>query len=210
MEDQIEKLFKADDDVIAFQETREEIYGVKHLGFSYILTSKNDGLHNVYVYGTDSKGKAQAEFLNEHPEMLVKFLNTIGFNITRKQLRKSTGNMENQEDQVEASSEKNLNTNVLKQNIQLKEKYVKNMLVSKTLMIILTSIDVLLNLLTIVELFLCNSNLKWPVLLNTVSLAIVCFYFGFTISFYRQAKNIKKEIKYEKNILSEQEAQKKQ
>lgn len=77
------------DHLIAYQTTKAEFAFVDHLGISYTETSDDDGLHNVYVYGTDNKGEIQAKYLNNHPEMLMKFLNNQGFKIARKEeLRK--------------------------------------------------------------------------------------------------------------------------
>lgn len=76
--------------LIAWEEKSFEFEGIEHLRISYTLTSNNDGLHDVYVYGTDNEGKVQAEFLNSHPQILTAFINGLGYNITQKQLRKSS------------------------------------------------------------------------------------------------------------------------
>lgn len=62
----------------------------KHLAVSYRQNSENNGrtIYDVYVTGNDRLGKFLAKFLNDHPKLLVKFLNhDYGFNITPKQLR---------------------------------------------------------------------------------------------------------------------------
>lgn len=79
-----------DNQLIAWEEKSFEFEGIEHLRISYTLTSNNDGLHDVYVYGTDNEGKVQAEFLNSHPQILTAFINGLGYNITQKQLRKSS------------------------------------------------------------------------------------------------------------------------
>lgn len=79
-----------DNQLIAWEEKSFEFEGIEHLRISYTLTSNNDGLHDVYVYGTDNEGKVQAEFLNSHPQILTVFINGLGYNITQKQLRKSS------------------------------------------------------------------------------------------------------------------------
>lgn len=79
-----------DNQLIAWGEVRSGFRDFKHLGLSDTVTSNNDGPHDVYVYGTDNEGKAQAEFLNSHPKILTAFLNGLGCNITQEQLRKSS------------------------------------------------------------------------------------------------------------------------
>lgn len=62
----------------------------KHLAVSYRQNNKNNGstIYDVYVTGNDRLGKFLAKFLNDHPKLLVKFLNhDYGFNITPKKLR---------------------------------------------------------------------------------------------------------------------------
>lgn len=77
------------DNVVFTQETTG-LNLTKHLAVSYRQNSEDNGrtIYDVYVSGNDSLGKLQARFLNNHPKLLVKFLNhDYGFNITPKQLR---------------------------------------------------------------------------------------------------------------------------
>lgn len=78
-----------DNQLIAWEEKSFEFEDIEHLRISYTLTSNNDGLHDVYVYGTDNEGKVQAEFLNSHPQILTAFINGLGYNITQKQLART-------------------------------------------------------------------------------------------------------------------------
>lgn len=77
------------DNFVFTQETKG-LSLTKHLAVSYRQNSEDSGrtIYDVYVSGNDSLGKLQAKFLNNHPKLLVKFLNRdYGFNITPKQLR---------------------------------------------------------------------------------------------------------------------------
>ena len=88
------------ENVVFVQETKQSLNKIhsrtgsnltKHLAVSYRQNSEDNGRiydYDVYVSGNDSLGKLQAKFLNNHPKLLVKFLNhDYGFNITPKQLR---------------------------------------------------------------------------------------------------------------------------
>ena len=49
----------------------------KHIGF-HIAINENGQAHDVYALGTDKLGKWEARWYNEHPEKLVKLINTEG------------------------------------------------------------------------------------------------------------------------------------
>lgn len=48
-----------------------------HIKF-YITIVNNEQAHDVYALGTDKLGKWEARWYNEHPEKLVKLINTKG------------------------------------------------------------------------------------------------------------------------------------
>lgn len=48
-----------------------------HIKF-YITIVNNEQAHDVYALGTDKLGKWEAHWYNEHPEKLVKLINTKG------------------------------------------------------------------------------------------------------------------------------------
>ena len=48
-----------------------------HIKF-HITIINNTQAHDVYAYGTDKLGKWEARWYNEHPEKLIKLINTEG------------------------------------------------------------------------------------------------------------------------------------
>lgn len=48
-----------------------------HIKF-HITIINNDQVHDVYALGTDKLGKWEARWYNEHPEKLIKLINTEG------------------------------------------------------------------------------------------------------------------------------------
>ena len=48
-----------------------------HIKF-HIAIDSNEQAHDVYAYGTDKLGKWEARWYNEHPEKLIKLINTQG------------------------------------------------------------------------------------------------------------------------------------
>lgn len=49
----------------------------QHIKF-HITIINNDQVHDVYACGTDHLGKWKARWYNEHPERLIKLINTEG------------------------------------------------------------------------------------------------------------------------------------
>lgn len=63
----------------------------KHIKFRITIVNNNQ-VHDVYALGTDKLGKWEAHWYNEHPEKLVKLINTKGelpdnVSVTKKSLR---------------------------------------------------------------------------------------------------------------------------
>lgn len=52
----------------------------KHIKF-HITIVNNNQVHDVYALGTDKLGKWEAHWYNEHPEKLVKLINTKGLRV---------------------------------------------------------------------------------------------------------------------------------
>lgn len=49
----------------------------QHIKFHITIVNSSQA-HDVYTYGTDKLGKWEARWYNEHPEKLIKLINTEG------------------------------------------------------------------------------------------------------------------------------------
>lgn len=63
----------------------------QHIKFHITIVNSSQA-HDVYAYGTDKLGKWEARWYNEHPEKLIKLINTQGelpdgVKVTKKSLR---------------------------------------------------------------------------------------------------------------------------